>query len=146
MPYKHGRATLREFQAGKGMLKMKRFADGEAVVLSVIQRMVNLNPQTRTPLGYAERSRNQDGLIPILQMGSLLVRDLATGLEFRIGTGLGWTDQEREALWQDRTHLLGKILTYRHFPEGDQALDPKRLPNQPIFHAWRDRADMTAGA
>lgn len=139
MPYKHGRCTLREFQRGTGMLKMKRFQDSEAVVLSAVQRTVNLNPQTRTPLGYAERSSAQAGLVPIDQLGSLEVRDLETDAIFHIGTGLGWTDVERQILWQERLSLPGRILTYRHFNEGTDG-----LPHQPIFHAWRDQTDTGA--
>ena len=133
MPYKHGRCTLKEFQRGTGMLKMKRFQDSEAVVLDVAQRQVNLNPQLRNPLGYAERSSAQSGKMEIPQLGALLVRDLETGKQFRIGTGLGWTDPERNALWQTRATLPGRVLTYRHFNEGTDG-----LPNQPIFHAWHD--------
>ena len=132
MPYKHGRCTLNEFRRGAGMLKMKRFQDSEAIVLSTIQRQVNLNPQTRTPLGYAERSSAQAGLVPIDQLGALEVRDLETGAVFRIGTGLGWTDFERQTLWQIRLDLPDRILTYRHFNEGTDG-----LPHQPIFHIWR---------
>jgi DNA ligase-1 len=133
MPYKHGRCTLKEFQRGVGMLKMKRFQDSEAIVLSTIQRRVNLNPQLRTPLGYAERSSTQAGLVPIAELGALLVRDLETQKAFRIGTGLGWTDIERQALWSMRFDLPGRVLTYRHFNEGTDG-----LPHQPIFHTWQD--------
>lgn len=131
MPYKQNRTTWMEFLRGHGMIKMKRFQDGEAVVLSSTPRMVNMNNPTTSPLGYTERSSAQSGLVPIPQLGSLTVRDILTNKVFNIGTGLGWTDQERTRLWDIRPFLPGTILTYRHFNEGTDG-----LPYQPIFHAW----------
>ena len=131
-PYKEGRSTLKQNWA----LKLKRFLDGEAVVIGYYERMHNDNPQTRNDHGKAERSSHKANLRPAGDLGGLEVRDLVTQVEFKVGTG--WSAEERKELWQNRDKLLGQVLTYKHFPVG-----AKDKPNLPGFVSWRGEEDMS---
>lgn len=113
-PYKHGRSTLKE----GFLLKLKRFQDGEAVVIGV------------TELMHSE--------IPGRTMGALTVRDVSsTGQTFELGTGFNADD--RASLWSDRANLQSwPLVKYKHFPSGG-----KDLPRHPVFLGFRSSLDYT---
>ncbi len=131
-PYKEGRSTLKENWA----LKLKRFVDAEAVVISYFELEHNDNEATLNEHGYTERSSHKDNKRPGGVLGGLEVRDIKTGVEFRVGTG--FDARERKLLWEAREHLMGRHLTYKHFPVG-----AKDKPNLPSFVSFRDTEDMT---
>lgn len=131
--YKFGRSTAREGY----LLKVKRFADGEAVVIGGEELLHNANEATMDELGYTKRSSNQDGKVPMGTLGALKVRDVTTGIEFNIGTG--YTAAQRAELWgmwQAGT-LVGKIAKYKHFEVG-----VKEAPRFPVFQGFRNSLDM----
>lgn len=131
--YKFGRSTAREGY----LLKVKRFADGEAVVIGVEELMHNANEATLDELGYTKRSTHQAGKVAMGTLGALRVRDLSTDIEFNIGTG--YTAAQRAELWamfQNGT-LLGRIAKYKHFEVG-----VKEAPRFPVFQGFRDPRDM----
>lgn len=117
--YKYGRSTLRE----AGLIKLKRFRTSEAIVIGVIQKMVNQNEAKPDELGFMKRSSHKSGLVPVSAVGALSVRDLTTGLEFEIGSGLN--DSLRGLFW--RQPPVGKIITYKYFPTKNM------LPRFPVF-------------
>jgi DNA ligase-1 len=129
--YKHGRSTPRE----QGLLKLKRFKDGEAVVVGTAPQMHNANEQTRDELGRSKRSTARGGLVEQATLGKLHVRDIVTGQDFSIGTGLN--DAQRVAFWRRRDELVGKIVKYKYFPTGTVS-----APRFPVFIGFRDPADM----
>ena len=110
-PYKFGRSTAREGI----LLKVKRFADAEAEVVGMVEE-------------FTVDGQSKDTL------GALIVRDLSTGVEFSIASGL--TSSERSELWQDGNGL-GEIIRYRHFPVG-----VKEKPRFPVFAGLRSALDM----
>lgn len=128
-PYKHGRSTRKEAY----LLKLKRFVDGEAEVLGVTELMHNGNDAKTNALGHTERSHKKAGLVPTGTMGTLVVRDCKTGVEFEIGTG--FTAEDRAALWKDPP--IGRLAKYKHFPSG-----AKDKPRHPVFLGWRDGRDL----
>ena len=131
--YKFGRSTAREGY----LLKVKRFADGEAVVIGVEELLHNANEATTDELGYTRRSSHQDGKVPMGTLGALRVRDVTTGIEFNIGTG--YTAAQRAELWgmwQAGT-LVGKIAKYKHFEVG-----VKEAPRFPVFQGFRNPLDI----
>ncbi|NCC40371.1 MAG: ATP-dependent DNA ligase [Gammaproteobacteria bacterium] len=132
-PYKFGRSTLREAR----LLKLKRFDDGEAVILRAVELQRNANAAERNALGYLERSTAQAGLVPGGMLGALEVRDMVTGVEFSIGSG--FDHATRVALWTARDALPGRLVAYRHFPIG--AYDRPRFPT---FKGLRSRIDLAA--
>ena len=133
-PYKHGRSTLREGY----LLKLKRFQDGEAAVIGVTELMHNGNEAKTNALGRTERSHKKAGLTGTGTMGTLVVRDVKTGVEFEIGTG--FTQTERVNLWnQYKAHgeaPWSRLVKYKHFPIG-----AKDKPRHPVFIGWRDQRD-----
>lgn len=130
-PYKYGRSTVKEGY----MLKIKRYKDAEAVILSVEELLSNNNEATRDELGKIKRSNAKSGMIPQNTLGALIVKDLNTGVEFSIGTG--FDEEQRKKLWNSQSELPGRIVKYKFFAYG--AIDK---PRHPVFLGFRDRRDM----
>ncbi|MES2704825.1 MAG: ATP-dependent DNA ligase [Bacteroidota bacterium] len=130
-PYKQNRSTLKEGY----LLKIKRFADSEAEVLGYQEQMTNNNELLVDERGYAKRTTHLAGKEGADMLGSLLVRDLVSGVEFDLGTG--FTREQRINLWEGRKYLIGKLVTYKHFTVG--VVDKPRFPT---FKAFRDRSDL----
>lgn len=124
--YKHGRSTPRE----QYMLKVKRFEDSEAEVLSWVPEMHNANEAETDNLGRTKRSKVKEGLIAKDSMGALQVRDLKTGVTFEIGTGFTAADRARTD-WQ------GQIVKYKFFPVG-----VKDKPRHPVYLGLRSKLDL----
>jgi DNA ligase 1 len=154
-PYKQGRSTENEGY----LLKLKRFEDSEAEVLSVYEQMHNENEAETNALGHTERSTKKEGMVPAGVLGGLNVKDIHTGVEFSIGGGfLGQdpvdpeelekgnlcnysvtipSEYSRETLWRMRDTLPGRIAKYKYFPSGS-----KDRPRFPVFLGWRDKIDI----
>jgi DNA ligase-1 len=132
-PYKFGRSSDEEGY----LLKLKRFVDSEAVVLSIEPQMRNDNEATEDALGRSKRSKVQSGLVATDKLGSFHVRDLTSGIEFDVGTGKGLTEERRKQFWRDRAHLIGKTIKYKSQPHG-----AKDAPRFPIWIGFRDPRDM----
>lgn len=129
-PYKHGRSTAKE----AWLLKVKRFEDSEAVVLGATELMHNSNEAKRNRLGHLERSSHQAGKVGRQRLGALVVRDVATGVEFELGTG--FTDQQRQDFW--RRDLTGLVVKYKFQPTG-----VKEKPRFPVFLGFRGEVDRS---
>lgn len=146
-PYKNGRSTANPIGAvhatsGKplqewGMLKMKKFASGEARIVACNELMQNMNDLDEDALGFAKRSTSAGGMVPGGVLGSLTVTDCESGIEFGIGTG--FDALERAELWSQRAALVGKVVRYKHFEIG-----VKTAPRFPVFLGFRDERDMGA--
>jgi DNA ligase-1 len=125
--YKHGRSTLRE----NGLIKLKKFLDNEAVIIGYEELLINDNPPTINELGKQERSSHKANMRPGNTLGNLLVKGLPgsshyADVEFSIGSG--FTEELRKQLWSTGEDLIGKIVTYKHFPIG-----VKDKPRHPVF-------------
>jgi DNA ligase-1 len=129
-PYKCGRSTVKEGH----LLKMKRFCDAEAVVIGYEELQHNENEKTTDALGHSKRSTAKAGKMAGGVLGTLLVRDPATGVEF--GIGGGFTADDRIRLWGERDTLVGRLAKYKHFPIG-----AKDAPRFPTFIHFRDKDD-----
>lgn len=117
------------------LLKLKRFQDSEATVIGFDEKMHNNNAAEVNELGRTHRSSSKEGLIPTGTLGAITARDLKTGIEFSIGTGLD--DACREEIWNNQKKYLGKIVKYKSFNIG-----VKEKPRFPVFLGWRDSSDM----
>lgn len=133
-PYKEGRSTLREGY----LLKLKRFTDGEAVIVGTYEQEKNTNEAGQHNTGGTKRSSAKAGKVAKGTLGGFTVRDCTTDVEFNIGTGEGLTEVWRQELWSKRDTLPGKIVRYRH-----QEVGTKDKPRLPIFTGFRDAADMS---
>lgn len=124
--YKQGRSTIREGH----LMKLKRFADSEAKIIGFQERMHNANEKTIDALGKAKRSSHKANKHGTNILGALHVRDIHTGVEFDVGTG--FDDSLRSKIWHARKMYLGKIIKYKHFPNG-----VKEKPRFPVFLGFR---------
>lgn len=136
--YKHGRSTMKE----GALMKLKQFADSEAVVLGVVEQMENTNEQTRDALGRSKRSSHKAGKVGKDTLGALRVKDVVTGVEFDIGTG--FDDIMRKQLWdahqadfnanlrKSQWSIIGCSIKYKYFPTGS-----KDKPRFPVFIGFR---------
>ena len=125
--YKEGRATARE----GSLMKIKQFADAEAVVVSVEERMHNANTATTNALGHTERSSHQENLVGRGDLGALVCRGTNgpyKDVTFRIGTG--FDDATRAQLWRESP--VGLVVKYKYFPQGS-----KDAPRFPVFLGFR---------
>lgn len=133
-PYKHGRSTLREGY----LMKLKRFTDGEAVVIGLEEGMVNHNELQRDELGRAKRSKDSSGLVPSGMVGTIIARDPVWG-ELRIAPGT-MTHGDRRQIWgryalgaPTEVQLIGKTIHWRSFGYG-----VKDKPRFPRFYGIRE--------
>jgi DNA ligase-1 len=130
-PYKFGRSTAKEGY----LLKLKRFADSEAEIIGFEELMHNQNEATLNETGHIERSTKQVGLLHADTLGALIVRDIHSGVEFKIGTG--FTAAERQKFWNIRATLRGALVKYLYFPTGS-----KVKPRFPSFQGFRHQIDL----
>lgn len=121
-PYKHGRSTMREGWLGK----VKRFLDSEAVIIGFVEQMQNTNVAKKDALGRTERSSHKSGMKGKGTLGALQVRDVKTGVEFEIGTGLD--DKLRQEIWNNRPKWKGRTIRYKFQPTG-----VKEKPRFPVY-------------
>lgn len=125
--YKFGRSTLKEGI----LLKVKPFADEEAVVVHLIEMQHNENEATINALGQTERSSHKAGKRPAGKLGAL-VCVTEDGAEFEIGTG--FTDAQRIEWWKQ--NLVGRLVKFKHQPPpGGRAAG--QAPRFPVFLGWR---------
>lgn len=129
-PYKYGRSTLKE----RGLLKYKKFTDDEGVVIGFEELMTNNNTQEKNELGYSKRSSKKENLAGANTLGALIVE--YDGLTFKIGTG--FTQADRDHIWENRCAYLGKLVKFKYF-----AVGVKDAPRHPVWLGFRDEMDMS---
>jgi DNA ligase-1 len=134
--YKQGRATLKE----NSHFKLKPFGKDtkEAVIVGVYPMMTNLNEATTNAFGLTERSTHKENKTVLEVLGGFVVKDVETGVEFRIGGGKGLTMDLRTRLWKKRADLFGRMVRYTSMTYG-----VKDAPRHPQYRGFRDPIDMT---
>lgn len=125
--YKFGRATMKE----GSLWKLKRFADGEAVIVGFDEQMHNANEATINALGRKERSSHKENKHGKATLGALKVQDTLTGVAFDVGTG--FTDEERLDIWRSQEAWLGRTIKYKSLLIG-----VKEKPRHPVYLGPRD--------
>jgi DNA ligase-1 len=125
-PYKEGRSTTKEGY----LLKLKRFEDGEGIILGFEERLTNQNEQTRDAFGLAKRSSHQAGKQPTGMLGALQVKDLESGTEFSLGTG--FDEALRKEIWLYQDTFIGRVVKYKW-----QACGTVDRPRFPVFLGFR---------
>lgn len=131
--YKYGRSTVNE----GWLLKLKRFDDSEAEIIGMEELMHNANEAQTSELGLTKRQTLQENQVGMNTMGALLVRDIHTGVEFKIGTG--FTAEDRAWFWRmfQLGTIMGVIVKYKFF-----AVGVKDKPRHPVYLGLRDKRDM----
>jgi len=136
-PYKFNRSTVKEGYC----LKIKYRKDSEAEIIGFVEQNHNVNKAKKDERGLTKRSSAKAGKVPAGTLGSLLVRDVNTGIEFEIGTGKGLDKALRQEIWDHRKKYLHKLVKYSYQPVG-----VKEKPRQPSlsrdFLGIRDRRDL----
>jgi DNA ligase-1 len=127
--YKFGRSTLKEGI----LLKIKAFADEEAMVIGVVEQMHNENEATRDALGNVKRSSAKAGKVGNGKLGALVCVTM-DGVEFEIGTG--FTDAQRKDWWSP-TWALNRVVKFKHQPPPG-GRKPGEAPRFPVFLGWRE--------
>lgn len=131
-PYKFGRSTIKE----GALLKLKRFQDSEAVILGMEELLHNDNPAFTNELGRTAHTSHKEGKVGMETLGALLVRDVKTGVEFKVGTG--FTQKERDYIWSRYYTYVGAFVKYKYFPVG-----VKDKPRHPVFLGFRNKEDLS---
>lgn len=135
-PYKEGKATLRE----QYLLKIKPFEDAEGRVTGWFEEMENTNEAKREVTGKLKRSSSKAGKKPKGSLGGLILDDIKSGVEVRVGGG--FTLDQRIALWKIREQLRGKLVRYKKQTMGEK--DKPRHPNFVEFVDFRPEWDFAA--
>jgi DNA ligase-1 len=133
-PYKQGRSSEREAY----LLKLKRFSDAEARIVSSYELMHNSNDSFKNELGRTARSTAKEGLVGTETLGGFEVVGAGedyNGVAFSIGTG--FDAKMRQSFWKDREKLIGQLVKFKYFPSGS-----KDRPRHPIFIGFRDDRDL----
>lgn len=128
--YKFGRSTPKQQLS----IKLKFFEQDEFEVIGFTERMHNANQAKINELGLQERSSHKDNLIPMNTLGSLILK--YGDDSFQMGTG--FTDEQRQEIWDNRDKYLGKLASVRYMSVG-----LKDKPRVPSFIGWRDKDDMS---
>lgn len=134
-PYKQGRSTLNEGY----MMKLKEYERSRAVIIGWEPRRMNLNPKTYDNTGKAKRSSHKANRIPVAMVGKLIVRDVESDIEFRIGTGL--TAAVARQMHNNFKDWRGGTVYYKHQPHGR-----KDKPRCPSIEKLFDRNGKPAGS
>lgn len=120
--YKFGRSTTKEGI----LLKLKRFFDDEALIISAHELMHNGNEATYNALGYKERSSHQANMVGMNMLGKFTVH--WKGVEFDVGTG--FTESQRREYWLESQ--VGRVITFKY-----QSVGPNGKPRFPVFLGFR---------
>lgn len=133
-PYKQGKGTVREGYR----LKIKPFVDAEGRVIGWFEEQENTNEARREATGKLKRSSAKAGKVAKGTLGGLILEDLTTGVEVRVGGG--FTKDQRKRLWVIREQLLGKLVKYKKQKMGEK--DKPRHPNFVEFLDFRPDWDL----
>ena len=131
--HKSGRATVK----GGSYLRIKRFSDAEAVVVSMDEMMKNLNEAKTNELGYTERSSHQENKEGKGMVGNLVCKDVESGLTISVSAG-SMTHEDRKFYFDNKEEIIGKTIKYKSFRHG-----VKDLPRFPTFLSIRAETDMS---
>lgn len=130
--YKSGRTTQRE----ANYLRIKDFAQDEAIVLSIVEAQENKNEKITNELGLSTRSTHKDNKAPKGMVGALVCQDEVTKAVFNVGAG-NMTKEERIYFFSNQQSIINKRIAYKHFPVGR-----KEKPRFPTFVYIRPDNDM----
>ena len=134
-PYKHGRSSEKE----GWLVKVKRFTDAEARVISCYEEMGNHNEAFTNEVGRTARSAAKAGKVGNNTLGgfhAVGVNGRYKDVEFDVAVS-SLTHDKRHDIWDARETQVGRILTYKYFEPGSE-----EKPRHPMFLRWRSSEDM----
>jgi DNA ligase-1 len=131
--HKSGRATVKV----GSYLRIKRFSDAEAVVISLDEMMKNNNEAKVNELGHTERSSHQENKEGKGMVGNLVCKDIESGTIISVSAG-SMSHEDRKHYFENQEKIIGKIIKYKSFRHG-----VKDLPRFPTFLSIRAESDMS---
>jgi DNA ligase-1 len=131
--HKEGRSTVKEM----GLLRIKRFTEEDAVVLSIVEGERNDNEAQKNELGHTFRTSHQENKVLNGMVGALICKDIKTGNEILVSAGK-LTHEERKFYFENQSRLIGQTVKYKFFPKGI-----KDKPRFPTFQSIRDSSDIS---
>jgi DNA ligase-1 len=130
--YKQGRSTINSGE----LLRIKRQADLDAIIVSIIEAKSNKNEAKINELGLTERSSHMDNLVPKGMVASFICIDKISEKQITVGAGK-LKHNDRILIWENKNQYIGKTLKYRCFKYNE-----KDLPRFPRWIAWREDFDI----
>ena len=134
--YVTGYADNRATKTMPWLTAIKRFEEGEAIVIDFVEAEENQNEQTPDNVGRMKRAHKQEFMFPKNTLGALVVKDIETGVIFKIGSG--FTQTLCQDIWTNRASWLNKIVKYKW-----QKCGTLNKPRIPIFLGERHPSDMS---
>lgn len=142
--YKQGRSTAKE----GGLLRVKRFMDAEAIVVSITEGEENLNVKQVNELGKSFRSSHQENKIGNGMVGNLICRlkddifdsnnNLIFSKDYEIVVSPGnMNHDDRIYYYGNQQELIGKTIKFKFFPKGI-----KDKPRFATYQSIRNEEDM----
>lgn len=131
--YKYGRSTLNQ----NILIKLKRFETCEARIVGFFEKEHNYNEATTGEMGQTKRSTHKEGKVLAGTLGGFEVVDLKTGVQFRLGSGIGMDDNFRAHVWAHREQFLNQICSYKKLKMGE-----KDKPRNCTFRGLRSPIDL----
>lgn len=127
--YKYGRSSPTKGE----LLKVKLYQDSEAEIIGVEEELHNGNEAEKDAFGRTKRSSVKANKTGKGTLGALIVRDLVSGVEFKVGTG--FNASQRKELWKSHADgdLVGSTIKYKFF-----AVGVKDKPRHPVFLGFRN--------
>ncbi len=137
-PHKEGYSTVRE----GGLLRIKRFIEEDAFVLSINEGRTNNNVAQINELGKTFRTSHQENQIPNGMVGSMecsIVKDsefFKAGQIITVSSGC-MTEEEAIYYFNNPNELISHFIKFRHFPKG-----VKDKPRFPTWWSMRAEEDL----
>ena len=145
--YKQGRSTARE----GGLLRIKRFIETEAEVLSIIEGDTNENEAQTNELGRTFRSSHKENKVPNGTVGAMMCRMLNTVLDdkgevllakgqiVKVGPGT-MKHPDRKKYFEQQSLLVEHIVKFKFFPKGvkDKPRFPTYVTHRPAWDIGED--------
>jgi DNA ligase 1 len=135
------RDTFGKYKTGRSgkikpeLQKVKRFLDAEFEIVGFYEELENTNEATTNELGRTQRSTEKAGMKPKGTLGGFYCK---TKLGHEFGVGSGFTAAERKELWINPEQYIGKMLTVKYFPVGNEL-----VPLLPTYVGIRNPLDMS---
>ena len=143
--YKYGRTTKKEAT----YLRIKRFIDGEAEVLELIEGETNTNEAQVNELGDTYRTSHQAGKVlngMLASMNCRMLKDvkdpqtkkvLLKKDQVVVVTAGKMNHEQRKYFFENPEVIIERIVKFQFFPKGQ-----KDKPRFPTFQTFRDPVDM----
>lgn len=133
-PYKQGRAA----KGDQVLLRLKPFGNEffEAQIIGYECAYHNANDLHYSPQGFAKRSSAVDGKVPLDMLGSFVVQDTQSGIEFKLPVS-SMSHADRIKIWPVIDGYVGKYVRYTCLTYG-----AKVKPRMPSYRGFRDLSDF----